>query len=150
MGPLGLIQSLIGQGVSATEGLRQYRQEGGAIRTQRWYRAFGEMQAEIATRERVMAAPVRSVPSGAEIVRVESARPGAYLYRGGVMAFDRSTGEVEIRPASIRSRTLMRYDEAMAAMAEQLEAHAETYGISVVGSFVTAVRELVPVMDGLS
>jgi hypothetical protein len=147
VGPLGFIQSLIGQGVSPTAGLRQYRQAGGAIRTQRWFRAWGEMQAEISTRPVVVAAPLTSVPTRQEITRVESKRPGAYLFRGGVMAFDRQTGEVEIRPSSVRSRTLMRYEEALAAMVEQLASNAEEYDISVVGGFITSVRELVPVGD---
>lgn len=146
VGPLGLIQSYIGQGISATEGLRQYREAGGQIRDQRWYRAWGEMSAEIATRDSVMAAPLNRAPRPEERVQVQSNKPGGYLYRGGVVAFDIESGDIQLKAGSVRSQTLMTYAQAQEAIFDQLANNAAQYGLSVIGSFITAVRELVPIV----
>lgn len=145
VGPLGLIQSYLKQGISATEGLRRFREAGESIRTQRWYAAWGEMSAEMSTRDSVMAAPLNRRPTPEERTKVGSRNPGGYLYRGGVVAFDRDTGDIQLKAGSIRTSSLITYAQAQEALYEQLAGSADVYGISVIGSFITAVRELVPI-----
>lgn len=148
VGPLGAIQSLLRQGdVGPTQALREYRAAGGQIRTQRWFRAWGEMAAELAARPAVQAAPLESYPEGGQLTRVQSARPGAYLYVGGVMVFDRPTNEPILKAASIRSSTLLTYAQAQNLLEQQVGMGADSYGYTVAGGYVTAVRELVPVED---
>lgn len=152
--PLPLIYNLIDQGVGATEGLRQYRAAGGSIRTQRWYAAFGETQLEIATRGIVEAAPAGRTPNADEIVQRQTTRPGGFLYRTGVLVsrnvVDPITGAsrevTSIEWQSIRTAQLIDYAAAQAAAEANFGVGAEAgpYGGSVIGSFVSAVNELVP------
>lgn len=150
VGPLGLIQSYLKQGISATEGLRRFRAAGESIRTQRWYAAWGEMSAEMGVRETVMAAPLNRRPTPDERVKVASRNPGGYLYRGAIVAFDRDSGDIQLKAASVRTSSLITYSEAQDALYEQLASNADVYGVSVIGAFVTAVRELVPVGDDVT
>lgn len=147
VGPLGFIEAMLGKGIGPTEGLRMYREAGGAIRTQRWFSAYGELAAELARRDMVQAAPLNRPPTGEEISTVASARPGAYLYRGGVMVVDRETGLVMTLPGSVRSQRLVNYGTAIAQMLAPVEESQENYGFTALGAFITGVRELVPVSE---
>lgn len=147
IGPLGIIESQIKQGVSATEGLRQYRAAGGKIRTSRWYGAFGELSAEVARKDMVQAAPTNRTPTGEEISPVTSKRPGAFVYRGGVMVVERDTDQILTLPASIRSKKLVTYKTAIAAMQTQITDTGSPPGMTVIGAFISGVRELVADTD---
>lgn len=46
--PAGYISGLIGEGTGSTEGLADFRDAGGAIRTQTWYRLWGEVTDSLA------------------------------------------------------------------------------------------------------
>lgn len=46
--PAGYIAGKIGEGVGSTEALADYRDAGGAIRTQTWYRLYGEVSDSLA------------------------------------------------------------------------------------------------------
>lgn len=152
--PLPLIYNLITEGTGPTEGLRQFREAGGAIRTQRWYAAFGETQLEIATRGVLQAAPVDRPPTPAEITPRQTNKPGGFLYRVGVIAsrtaVDPVTGlareTTSIEWQSIRTQQLIDLAAAQAQAEANFGVGAEAgpYGGSVIGSFVSAVNELVP------
>lgn len=145
VGPIGFIRQMVNEGMSATKGLDLYRSAGGRIQTQRWYRAFSTMKAEAARRPTIQTAPIGRAPAGEEITQVESRRPGAYLYRGAVVAFDRETNLPVTKYASLRTRKLITYRQAIDILAGQMEAEQDSYGVTVVGAYVTAVNELVPV-----
>ena len=152
--PLPLIYNYIAQGIGPTEGLRQYREAGGAIRTQRWFAAFGETQLEIATSGIVQQAASDRPPNPDEITPRQSTKPGGYLYRTGVLvsrtAVDPITGAsrevTSIEWQSIRTAQLIDYAAAQLAAEANfgVGGDAGPYGGSVVGSFVSAVNELVP------
>jgi hypothetical protein len=157
VGPIPFIQNLINEGVSASEGLRQYREAEGSIRTQRWYAAYGEVAAEIAVRPNLQAAPLDVIPGAGEITQRSSTRPGGYNARGGVIVsireVDPLTGAVSERTqtnfASLKMGSLRTYREIL----EGLEAYFGSEGqsgqerSSVIGSFVTAVNEMVEPSD---
>jgi len=98
IGPIPFIFNAIKEGMGATEALQAYREAGGAIRTQRFYHAFGEVAAELAVEPLLQGQPSNQVPSGEFIIDRGSSRSGAYLARGGVLVsvrtVDPQTGKV--------------------------------------------------------
>ena len=152
--PIPFIYAKLAEGVGPTQALREYREAGGAIRTQRFYQAYGETQLELATRGLVEAAPSERAPTPQEISPRSSTKPGGYLYRVGVLtartSVDPITGTVReqtsIEWQSVRSAHLIAYASAQ-QLAESnfgVGAEAGPYGGSVLGSFVSVVNELVP------
>lgn len=144
IGPLGIIEALVKAGTSATEGLRQYRAQGGKIRDSRWYGAFGELQAELARKDFVRAAPINRLPTGSEISPVTAKKHGAYIYRGAVMVVERDTDQIVSLPASVRSKKLITYKTAISMMQTQITDTGSPPGMTVIGAYVSGVRELVP------
>ena len=149
-----LIYNGIREGKSGRQMLAEYRAAGGAIRTQRFQQAVGEIQVELATRGLVEQAPTSRAPSRSEITPRSTTRPGGYLYRVGVLvsrtSVDPLTGhqseQTSIEWQSIRTAQLIDYQQAQAAAEGNFGVGAEggPYGGSVVGSIVSAVNELVP------
>lgn len=147
IGPLGIIERLVKEGTSATEGLRQYRAAGGKIRDSRWYGAFGELQAELSRKDMVRAAPTNRLPTGEEISQITAKRHGAYIYRGAVMVVERDTDQIVSLPASIRSNKLVTYRTAISMMQTQITDTGSPPGMTVIGAYVSGVRELIPETD---
>lgn len=144
IGPLGIIEALVKSGVGPTEGLRQFRSKGGAIRDSRWFQAFGELQAELARRDFVRAAPINRLPTGEEISPITARKHGAYIYRGAVMVVERDTDQIVSLPASVRSQKLITYKTAIAMMQTQITDTGSPPGMTVIGAYVSGVRELIP------
>lgn len=152
--PIPFIYAKIAEGTGPTQALRDFREAGGVIRTQRFFQAFSETNLEIETTGIVQAAPTDRAPTPEEITQRSTTRPGGYLYRVGVMtsrsAVDPITGSVRELTAidwqSIRTAQLISYEAAQLAAESNfgVGAAAGPYGGSVVGSFVSAVSELVP------
>lgn len=151
IGPISFIYNLLTEGISPTAGLRAYRAAGGAIRTQRFYHAYGEVAAAVGRRGLVQAAPAEAVPSADEISRRASRAQPGYLYRVGVVNTQRGIvteagtvgEETVIDWAAVRSHRLITYAEAI-AQAEAMIAsgyRSATGEVSVQGSFVSEVNE---------
>lgn len=147
VGPLGFIQAAIAEGRTSTASLQAYRDAGGAIRTQRWYRAWGELGAEISRVPMVQAAPINRQPTGEEISRVAGKGPPRFVFYGGVQVVERETGLVQTLPAAVRSTRLLTYMEAIEAMQTQISGSGSPPGVSVLGAFTTRVREITPLED---
>lgn len=153
LAPVPYIYNLIKEGVSASQGLEQYREAGGAIRTQRWYAAYGEVAAELAVAEKVMQAPVERAPTADEVTQRSSSKPGAYTYRVTLLTERRMVDPLTGRTVSIsqpefamvRSQTLRPYNEVLSQIEAQFVQgyRGAEGGVTVFGSFVTAVNELV-------
>lgn len=151
--PIPFIYNAISEGKSGRQALREFRDAGGSIRTQRFQQTMGEIQLEIATRGVVEGAPSNRPPTPQEITPRTTSKPGGYLYRTGVLVsrptVDPITGNVSeltsIEWQSVRTAQLIDYAKAQAA-AEANFGTGDTagpYGGSVVGSFVSAVNALV-------
>lgn len=152
IGPIPFIFNAIKEGMNATQALNAYREGGGAIRTQRFYHAFGEVGAELAVESQLQSEPVNQVPSGEFIIDRGSSRPGAYLARGGVLVsvrtVDPQTGKVsEITQTNFGS---VRYASlpTIAQIQSDIEAQFGPAGRSglqnstVVGSFLAPILNL--------
>jgi hypothetical protein len=153
IGPIPFIFNAITEGKSATEALSEYRAGGGAIRTQRFYQAYGEVAAEVAVLPDLQAQPVDTIPSGELIRQRASSRPGAYLARVGVLVSQRTvdplTGKVsevtQVNWGSVRMQELSSIEEILALGEENFGPSGQSglANSTVIGSVLGPVEELV-------
>lgn len=157
VGPIPFILNLIKQDISATQGLREYREGGGQIRTQRWYALFGETSAELAVLPQLQALPVGETPSGDLIRQRGSSKPGGFLARVGVAVSVRTVNPLT---GNVSEVTQMNWGSVrmsqLATIAEILQLGEEKFGpgsqsglenSTVLGSVLGPIEELVPVAD---
>jgi len=156
--PVPYIYNAISEGTSATAALAEYREAGGSIRTQRWYAAFGEIENELALRPNLQALPLDVVPGAGEVGSRQTFKPGGYQAVGGVLvsvrSIDPETGKVVERTQTNFGSLKMGSLRTSAEMLAELESKYGPEGQSgierstVLGSFLTAVNELVPYEEG--
>lgn len=157
VGPIPFIFNLINQGINPTEGLRQYREAGGAIRTQRFYHAYGEVAAELAVLPQLQALQPGETPSGDLIRKVGSRSTARYNARVGVLV---SVRTVDPLTGAVSETTLTNWGsvamQEMATIGEILAAGEEKFGptgqsglanSTVIGSILGPVTENVPPSD---
>lgn len=99
--------SAILRGLSATQGLREFRRAGGRIGTSTWFRLTGELQAMLARREGIYDEPLGRKPVGNEIETWSKWKGRGYIQQVEVFVRDRDTGEVKSVPFSHVGRTLV-------------------------------------------
>lgn len=154
LAPIPFIYNLLTEGVGPTAGLRAFRAAGGAIRTQRFFHAYGEVAAAVSRRPMVERLPPEAVPGRESVSRITSHATPGFLYRvavvntvRGVVTEAGTVGEETIVDwVSVRSHRLLTIAEAM-AQAEALIAsgyRAESGSVAVLGSAVHEIAELVP------
>lgn len=106
LGNRAAAQLAIREGQSATAALRLYRQAGGSIRTQTWYRLYGQAQLEGVTTSKEAAAPLNRVPIAGEIQPAIVPRARGYMQRVTVFGRDEG-GNIITRDVSLRSGRLV-------------------------------------------
>lgn len=144
-GPAGsYIAGLVREGLSASGALRAYRGAGGSIRTQTWYRAWGETVAAIGRAGAIGAAPGGSRPLASELSAGAWRTKERYTFMVDVLVRPTGTSEVFRMPMAVTSDRLLTYDEALNQAIDYANADLEKYGESVIGGVTTAVydREL--------
>lgn len=90
--PAGFIVGAINEGQSATAALGAFRQAGGEMRTQTWYRLFGETQASIAARPEAAALDPFQVPQAGDYTEWAMGPGGQYVTTVDVLFRDVDTG----------------------------------------------------------
>lgn len=106
LGNRAAAQLAIREGVNATDALRLYRSAGGSVRTQTWYRLYGQAQLEGALTSKEAAAPLNRVPTAGEIQPATVPRARGYMQR--VTVYGRTPeGFIMTREVSLRSTNLV-------------------------------------------
>ena len=106
------IQGAIRQGRNATESLNAWRERGGSIRTQTWYRVWGQIENEqLQAIPEAAERPTRR-PTADQIQERASRRPGAYHQDVTLIVQDRH-GNVELRNVHLRTDRLLSRREAV-------------------------------------
>lgn len=100
------IQAAIRQGRNATASLSEWRSRGGQIRTQTWYRVWGQIENEQlqAIPEAAQRPTLR--PTAEQIQERRSKRPGAY-HQDVTLIVQDSHGNVELRNVHLRTDKLL-------------------------------------------
>lgn len=108
LGNRAAAQLAIREGKSATEALRLYRQAGGSVRTQTWYRLYGQANLEGTLAGPEASAALNRVPTAGEIQTATAPRARGYMQRVTVFGRDSEgnvlTREVSLRPGRLVSR----------------------------------------------
>jgi hypothetical protein len=116
------------EGKTATEALRELRESGAGISTQRWYRVYGETQAAIENRETAATLDILRTP-GAEQWTEWETRAEGYMYQFRISAWDAELGTMVTREASVfRTQPVPTIDAMQQAQDEFVE------GNTVVGT----------------
>lgn len=96
---------MIEQGISATAGLAQLRENAG-IRTQTWYRVYGEVQRSIANAERIATLNPSRRPGGENFAPWAAGhQPGQLAYQVTVTTFDPETGLMGSQQRTVLTKT---------------------------------------------
>ena len=111
--PFSAAQIAIREGANATDALRAFRAAGGSVRTQTWYRLYGQAQLEGAMSGREASAGLARVPVSNEIQTRSVPRATGYMQR--VTVFGRTDqGDIVTREVSLRSSRLVSRANAVA------------------------------------
>lgn len=110
--PRASVQAAIREGANASDALRAYRAAGGSVRTQTWYRLYGQVQLEGVMAGREAGASLRARPTAGEIQQATSVRARGYMQRVTVLGRD-SEGNIISRETSFRSDNLVSRQNAI-------------------------------------
>lgn|GEM_PF-1529848 len=106
------ITRAVESGMRATATLRSFRAEGLSVRTQSWFRAWGEVTDALRSRVQVAGLPGNlPVPDDA-VTSWSNAPPGSYVHQVRVLARPLGSSEVQSRFVSVVSPTPLSPDEA--------------------------------------
>lgn len=111
--PIWAVTESIKEGLSANEGLRQFRAGGGHIGRSTWLALRSEVGAALAARPGEMAAALDSIPSAAETLQFTTASATGYLQQVEVLYRLKGTDEIINRPFSVTGQELLSRQDAI-------------------------------------
>lgn len=123
--PKGLIQRALREGATPTHALSAFREAGGRIRTQTWYRLWGQSEVERARIGPEAGAALHRVPTSSEIQTATSRRARGYMQRVTVLGRD-ADGNIIARDVSLRPRSPVSRQNAIDKAIALLQAGMET------------------------
>lgn len=139
--PRGLIHSLVNEGGNPTATLRMFREAGGRMRTQTWYRMWGEVTNERALGGIEEGAPLNQVPGRTETLTMTTRRAKGYMQRVQVVGRDIS-GNAITKTIDIRTPELMTRSDAIGKATDIVEGIESATGrqtgslpVAVLGAF---------------
>lgn len=134
-------------GLSANEGLRQFRAGGGHIGRSAWLALRAEAGTALAARPAEMAAPLNSIPTNIDTLRFQNGSKTGFIQQVELLIREKGTDVVTNRPFAIRTDALMTRAEAMAKAMDIFAQNTDQYeqGSSVqLGAVYTGTYQLVP------
>lgn len=148
--PRGLIQRLVEEGANATTTLRMYREAGGKIGNQTWYRLFGEIENEQALGGIEEGRPLHLKPLPNEIMSMSTVRASGYLQRVQVMGREKD-GNIITKTIDISTKELMSRRAAIERAVSIVEnipsetgRQTGTLPVAVVSAFYGGTYEMTP------
>lgn len=122
------------EGYSATEGLNVLRDAGWGIRTQSWYRAYGEAQEALGNLRDVSGLDVFATPGRDQFVQWTAGSEPGFVYQFGIDVIDPETGLTMTIPHTVISDEIIPISQAIGqAISDFADAPA---GGTVPGQFV--------------
>lgn len=138
------------EGRSATDALRIFREQGGRVRTQTWYRLYGQAQMEGIMGSVEAAQPLHLRPTTEHIQQMSTRRSTGFMQRVVVMGRD-SHGLVVSKDVSLRTDTLISRRNAINRAVELLTTHAgrfpeqiDSEPMTVIAGFYQGTYQLEP------
>jgi hypothetical protein len=133
------------EGMSAREGLGAYREAGGRIANQSWFRLTGEIQRALADREGIYDEPLNLRPVASEIRTWSTAKARGYIQQVEVLVREKATGQIISVPFSVQGRALVsRRNAIKQALDVYSDDNAKKYDQQVLGAIYTGTYQAVP------
>lgn len=139
--------SSIKQGLSANEGLKQFRAAGGHVGRSAWLALRAEVGAALAKRPAEMAANLASVPVGTEVSTFSTVKASGVIQQVEVLYRVKGTDAVVNRPFSVKGQQMIARQDAIQAALDQMSAsqQQDLYEEQVIlGAVYVGSYELVP------
>lgn len=142
----GWVASAVRQGISARQGLREYRAAGGTIRDNTWFKLYTEQSTTTAAMQSEMTRPLNSIPGASEMIVMTTKRATGYLQTLDIYTRLKGTDVVSVRPFMFSTDTLMSRGEALtkALTMMQQAVDEERYEETLLGGVYTGTRVMTP------
>ena len=111
---VGAMTDLIGQGLTATAGLRQLRESGLGINTQRWYRTWGETAAAMSNVTTLQGVAPDSALRDDQHTQWSAGKAGNYAYQVSIIVEDPTAGTTGRAQYTLLSPTPLTPGDAVA------------------------------------
>jgi hypothetical protein len=137
----------IKQGLSANEGLRQFRAQGGHVGRSTWLALRAEAGVSLAARPGEMGAALNSMPTDIQPLRFQNGTKTGFIHQVELLIRARGTDIVTNRPFSVRSDALMTREAALAKAMEVMAQNSQNDQYSdqvVLGGTYTGTYQLTP------
>lgn len=134
-------------GLSANEGLRQFRAAGGRIGRSAWLALRAEAGAALAARPTEMSANLASIPAGTEINTFTTVEKTGFIQQVEVLYRVKGTDAVVNRPYSVKGDQLLARQDAIQAALDDMASQQQQgrYEEQVLlGAVYTGTFQLVP------
>lgn len=142
--PLNAAISAVKRNLSANEALRELRDLGYGIRRQDWLALVREVRGTLETRATGIGRQGDRKPTNSEIFVMTTAIETGFMQHIDIWVKDQETGEIRIRPYSIRTDDLMTHDDAIATALDNFGVHAKKYGETILGASYLGTYILIP------
>lgn len=142
--PIWAVLGAQNEGLSASAGLGAYRDAGGEVRTQSWYRLWGEARAAVADKLDEATAPLNRRPSAHEVQEWTTTNATGFLQQVEVFVRDRITGEVVAKPFSVTGEHLISRGNAISQALDHFSENQEDYDETVLGAVHVGAYQMTP------
>lgn len=149
----GWIAAKIRGGATPAGALKEFRDAGGAIRTQRWYQLFNESREAVQRSATIAGLAGNRRPSDDLFTPWQTRRPGLYAYQIQLVTRDRETGDTILREHTQFYDRKVSPDKAIADALGEITNEDGTIGTEipevVEGGFLKGLFQTVPITGGL-
>lgn len=145
--PTPYVIDSIKQGLSANEGLRQFRAGGGKIGRSAWLALRAEVGAALANRESEMSANLNSVPATNEQTTFTTTNASGFIQQVEVLYRVKGSDVIVNRPFSVKGDTLITRQQAIESALDTMSRSQQSgnYGEQVIlGAAYVGTYNLVP------
>jgi hypothetical protein len=112
--------SSVKQGLSANEGLRQFRAAGGKIGRSAWLALRAEVGAALANRPTEMAAPLNAIPGAEHVQQFTTTSATGVIQQVEVLYRVKGTDTIVNRPFSVKGQQMITRQDAIQAALDQM------------------------------
>ena len=144
--PAGFAAEQIRSGTSANAALNAYRQAGGAIRRQTWFRLYAQTADTLARSAEASSLEPGAIPNAEQYGTWSMGPGGQYATQVNILFRDRDSGVVGTAPYTYVSNDPHTPDEAIAAGIDLYtdDEAAQKYDQQILGGVATGIWQTVP------
>jgi hypothetical protein len=142
----GWVAGAVRQGISARQGLNEYREAGGSIRDAIWYKLYAEQKVATESMRDEMTKPLNSIPGANEMITMTTKRATGYLQTIDIYTRVKGTDVVTVKPFMFSTDDLMSRGEALSKALTMMQqaVDEERYEEVLLGGVYTGTRIMTP------